>query len=230
MNQLPGQVISGYRSHLLKRRVKEEDVADYLKWLRYFHDFCEKYRVVGDESHRVRSFLEKLREKKQAELQCRRAYNAVMLYFEMLRDRETPAEVSASSQAAEAANSDGVLAAATQQSVNLARRSFYSEAGYQEKSDSSEWDEVLAAMAAEIKVRHYSRKTLKTYANWTRQFQLFLKNKPPGELTTADVKEYLTHLAVKCRVAASTQKQEQYLKAEGRGLKAEGKLCEIIPS
>jgi hypothetical protein len=83
----------------------------------------------------------------------------------------------------------------------------YCPAGYEEKTDSPEWDEVLVAMAAEIKVRHYSRKTLKTYALWSRQFQRFLKNKSPQELTTADVKEYLTFLAVKCNVAASTQNQ-----------------------
>jgi len=83
----------------------------------------------------------------------------------------------------------------------------YTEAGYQEKSTSPEWDAVLAAMAAEIKVRHYSRKTLKTYANWSRLFQRFLKDKLPQELTGADVKEYMTYLAVKCHVAASTQNQ-----------------------
>lgn len=207
MIQLPGQVVSGYRSHLMKRRVKEEDFADYLKWLRYFHDFCEKHRVVGDESHRVRSFLDKLREKKQTEHQCRRAYNAVMLYFEMLGDGQIRTETTASPKAEETHNSGVIQAAATRQPVNLARRSFYSEAGYQEKSDSPEWDQVLAAMAAEIKVRHYSRKTLKTYANWSRKFQHFLKNKPPVDLTIADVKEFLTYLAVKCRVAATTQNQ-----------------------
>jgi site-specific recombinase XerD len=83
----------------------------------------------------------------------------------------------------------------------------YTYAGYQEKSKSPEWDALLEALAAEIMVRHYSRKTLKTYANWSRQFQRFLKDKPPRELTTADVKEYLTFLAVKCKVAASTQNQ-----------------------
>jgi integron integrase len=88
-----------------------------------------------------------------------------------------------------------------------ARRAQFYEAGYQDKSDSPEWDAVLEALAAEIKVRHYSRKTLQTYALWSRQFQRFLKNKPPDELTTADVKEYLTYLAVKCKVAASTQNQ-----------------------
>ena len=83
----------------------------------------------------------------------------------------------------------------------------YSEAGYEQKSGSPEWDAVLATLAAEIKVRHYSRKTLKTYAQWARRFQRFLKNKSPQELSTTDVKEYLTWLAVKCRVAASTQNQ-----------------------
>ena len=87
------------------------------------------------------------------------------------------------------------------------RKSFYNAAGYQEKSDSSEWDEVIGKLADEIKVRHYSRKTLKTYALWSRQFQRFLKNKAPAELTTVDVKEYLTYLAVMCHVAASTQNQ-----------------------
>lgn len=83
----------------------------------------------------------------------------------------------------------------------------YREAGYAQKSDSLEWDELLAKLAAEIEVRHYSRKTLKTYALWARQFQRFLKSKTPLELSTADVKEYLTFLAVKCHVAASTQNQ-----------------------
>ncbi|MDD2310260.1 MAG: phage integrase N-terminal SAM-like domain-containing protein [Desulfuromonadaceae bacterium] len=48
---------------------------------------------------------------------------------------------------------------------------------------------------------------MKTYAHWSRQFQRFLKIKSPQELSTADVKEYLTYLAVKCKVAASTQDQ-----------------------
>jgi integron integrase len=62
-------------------------------------------------------------------------------------------------------------------------------------------------MAAEIKVRHYSRKTLQTYAMWSRNFQSFLKNKAPAELGTDDVKVYLTFLAVDCKVAAATQNQ-----------------------
>jgi integron integrase len=75
------------------------------------------------------------------------------------------------------------------------------------KSVSPEWDKVIADLASEIKARHYSRRTLKAYAIWSRQFQKFLRNKPLRELSSADVKEYLTFLAVKCHVSASTQNQ-----------------------
>jgi integron integrase len=81
------------------------------------------------------------------------------------------------------------------------------EEGYVAESDSAEWDKTVAALASEIKTRHYSRKTLKIYAHWSRQFQRFLKNKPPHELSSTDVKEYLTYLAVQCNVSASTQNQ-----------------------
>lgn len=94
--------------------------------------------------------------------------------------------------------------------------SHYCEAGYDETSDSSEWDAALRTLAEEIKVRHYSRKTLKTYANWSRRFQRFLRNKPPKDPSTSDVKEHLTYLAVKCKVAASTRNQAVCrLKTEG---------------
>jgi integrase-like protein len=99
------------------------------------------------------------------------------------------------------------MPARSPQNAGSMRVSQYCAAGYEEKSDSREWDSTLATLAAEIKVRHYSRKTLKTYANWSRRFQHFLKNKPPQELSTSDVKDYLTFLAVKCNVAASTQNQ-----------------------
>ncbi len=46
-----------------------------------------------------------------------------------------------------------------------------------------------------------------TYADWIRKFQLYLKNKPPVELSSVDVKAYLAHLALKRKVSASTQNQ-----------------------
>jgi len=56
-------------------------------------------------------------------------------------------------------------------------------------------------------VRHYSPKTLKTYRIWVRKFQSFTRSKPTTSLDTSDVKGFLTWLAVKQNVAASTQNQ-----------------------
>ena len=47
------------------------------------------------------------------------------------------------------------------QNVPSPRKSGYIDAGYQVQSDSPEWDSVMESMADEIRVRHYSRKTLK---------------------------------------------------------------------
>jgi len=86
-------------------------------------------------------------------------------------------------------------------------RNRYNEWRCMEKSKSPACDRAIEKLAAEIKTRHYSRKTLKTYADWARKFQRYLCDKPPDKLSPADVKEYLTYLAVKCRVASSTQNQ-----------------------
>lgn len=83
----------------------------------------------------------------------------------------------------------------------------YNEWRCLEKSGSPEWDAIIDKLADEITTRHYSRKTLKTYADWNRKFQSYLKNKQPDHLSAADVKAYLTYLAVTCKVSASTQNQ-----------------------
>ena len=62
-------------------------------------------------------------------------------------------------------------------------------------------------MAHEIQVRHYSPKTLRSYTQWMRHFQTFTKSKDPGLLSSSDVKEFLTFLAVTRKVSASTQNQ-----------------------
>ena len=201
---IPKAVFARYLETLKVNNVPPGYHSEYVKWVRFFLDFCAKYVIAHDKSERVRLFLGKLGEKGQREDQCKRAAHAVSLYFSMQRPEampQAPAERSDRQPTASAGPS------CLPRSSEHQRKSRYNEAGYQEESDSPEWDAALAAMAAEIKVRHYSRKTLKTYGKWSRCFQRFLKSKPPEELSTDDVKAYLTFLAVRCNVAASTQNQ-----------------------
>ncbi len=251
MITIPNDVFTKYIAYLIKNGVPVSSHAEYKKWLRYYLDFCDKYPVSEARSERVRLFTAKLQDKKQSLAQRQRAANAVSLYFQMDNLEIRKQKESNTSYYVEAADSDGVnqkpvsaesLVEQTQPELQpisqntphyfrkIARTSNYNEAGYQEKSDSPEWDEVLDKMAGEIKVRHYSRKTLKTYANWSRRFQYFLKHKPPQDVTNADVKEYLTYLAVKGKVAASTQNQafNSLLFLFSHGLKREfGELRDV---
>ncbi len=74
-------------------------------------------------------------------------------------------------------------------------------------STNADWTSVYNDLDAEIKIRHYSPKTLKAYRGWVRQFQNFIKSKGPQLLSNTDVKDFLTFLAVKRKVSASSQNQ-----------------------
>jgi integron integrase len=205
MQLIPKPVYARYVNRLKAEGIPGEYHQEYLKWLRYYLDFCDKYIVVHDQAERIRLFLVKLKQKRQSDNQCETAAHAVSLYCDIGHPQIEHGSVAEAVDIKSLTPVNPVFAEQTEGRFRLPSQ--YNVAGYQEESDSPEWDEVISKLADEIKVRHYSRKTLKTYALWSRQFQRFLQNKPPEELTTADVKEYLTWLAVKCHVAASTQNQ-----------------------
>jgi integron integrase len=69
------------------------------------------------------------------------------------------------------------------------------------------WETVTQRLTEEIKTRHYSAKTLQAYTRWAAQFRSFTGAKTPAAVSAAEVKAYLTYLAVKCKVSASTQNQ-----------------------
>src|SRR5437899_2121086 len=55
--------------------------------------------------------------------------------------------------------------------------------------------------------KHYSLRTEEAYVYWIRRFILFHGKRHPRELGTAEITDYLTHLAVDAHVAPSTQNQ-----------------------
>jgi len=58
-----------------------------------------------------------------------------------------------------------------------------------------------------LRVRHYSRRTEEAYLHWIRRYIEFHEHQHPRQLAEGDVNRFLTHLAVKEHVAASTQNQ-----------------------
>lgn len=200
MNDVPETVRSTFLDLLRQSRVPPSRHAEYLQWLRYYLHFCEKYSPLPSKSDRVRQFCEKLAEKNQTPEQQQRAAHAVSLYFALLKQQTPPpsppkADVPASCGTPlheSPTQAEVAVPKNLQAEQSMPRSSNYVEAGYNVTSDSPEWDAVMERLAAEIKVRHYSRKTLKAYATWSRHFQHFLKNKNPDELSSDDAKNTFT--------------------------------------
>ncbi|MFH1679542.1 MAG: integron integrase [Candidatus Eisenbacteria bacterium] len=58
-----------------------------------------------------------------------------------------------------------------------------------------------------IRARHYSRRTEKAYVGWIERFIRFHRMRHPKEMGAAEVAAFLSHLAVRGKVSASTQNQ-----------------------
>jgi integron integrase len=58
-----------------------------------------------------------------------------------------------------------------------------------------------------IRVRHYSRRTEQAYISWIVRFIRFHGLRHPEEMGTEEIEHFLTHLATRQKVAASTQNQ-----------------------
>jgi len=66
---------------------------------------------------------------------------------------------------------------------------------------------LLKQMREALRSRHYSECTEATYVRWTKRFIFFHKLQHPAEMGEVEVNQFLTHLAIKEKVSASTQNQ-----------------------
>ena len=60
-------------------------------------------------------------------------------------------------------------------------------------------------MKQTLRLKHFSLKTEKSYVHYIREFILFHNKQHPREMGVAEIRAYLSHLAVEKNVAASTQ-------------------------
>lgn len=189
----------GGRYHCRNMRTSESGCAIILI-------FCAKHDLPDSRQDRVRAFINKFQEKKQTLEHQKQAAHAVSLYFELLRAAEKAAPIP---ESISSVGQPGRLENIQQKTPMAVRESASTILRYKKISPvvPAEWVSIDQRLAEEIKMRHYSPKTLKTYALWTAKFRYFTKDKMPELLSSSDVKAYLAHLAVKCNVSASTQNQ-----------------------
>ena len=184
MIEKPDALQKKYMILLMNSDIPISEYADYKKWLRYYLEFCKKYQHADVDSKSLSLFIKKLKEKKQPSSQQSLAAKAVELYYSGIDQKGNGLEVKGVHQ--EACEDTSV---------------FTSTCG------DEPWDTAMKAIENEIKVRHYSKKTLKAYCLWAEKFKYYTKSKLPASITTDDVKAFLTFLAVKKKVSASSQNQ-----------------------
>ena len=127
--------------------------------------------------------IEKLRSKHQADFQLQQAHEAVSIYYDIRNSAKSNLPLKPLNDPL-----DGV----TEKK--------------QIPTTKEKWWQTIDQLSNEIKVRHYSPKTLKTYRSWAIKYLRFVNyQKDPEDLDSEDVKQFLTHLAVDQKVAASSQ-------------------------
>lgn len=66
---------------------------------------------------------------------------------------------------------------------------------------------LLAQVGSALQTRHYSPRTEDAYVHWIKRFVFFHGIRHPAEMGEPEINAFLTHLALKERVSASTQNQ-----------------------
>ena len=186
--------------------------GNYLKWLRYYLDFCHKYGFNASDPRSLSGFVRKLEEKKQTSAQQEQAGKAVHIYYGLVESNHQNNKTGLITSSPKAGGVHDprhsyrpTVSRAEPQTGTGGRDSVQGRATQVGLRES--WESAYRRLSNEIKVRHYSPKTLKSYTTWVRKMQYFSKSKDPALLSTDDVKDFLTFLAVKRKVSASSQNQ-----------------------
>ena len=66
MKQISNSIIGHYKALLAQKKIPLNSQPHYLKWLRYYLDFCRKYNFKESGEKSLPHFINKLKEKKQS--------------------------------------------------------------------------------------------------------------------------------------------------------------------
>jgi hypothetical protein len=89
VNSIPLQLQTEFETLLRNRSVPTGLHSFYGKWLRFYLDFCQKYRFPETERKSLDYFLLKLQEKKQTDVQQQQASHAITFYYELVKCRDS---------------------------------------------------------------------------------------------------------------------------------------------
>jgi integrase len=169
--------LQAFGEFVLKRELVRENAAPHV--VRWVRRFLSRHATDEPLADQVRRFCEGLERNNVADWQVRQAEQALRLYF-----------------------------------LNFLERTDWHRAPTSTVIDADGRTDLFGAleeMRQRLRTRHYSYRTECTYVDWARRFLAYVaeqQNTPQRPLVDSSaVRSYLTHLAVRQRVSASTQNQ-----------------------
>ncbi|HAV13323.1 MAG TPA: integron integrase [Opitutae bacterium] len=193
MIKLPLETFKLYQARLNALGIPNTQHPHYTKWVRYYLDYEAKYGQGVENSKLIDAFLAKLTSKGQSSGLRSQARKAVETYFEL---SDEPLHGSS-------------LPKSKLQAVSEPKPKYGPKppSVAKEPGIPQDWSDLERAMTGEITRRNYSPKTLSTYLTWVRRFGNYTGHLPVEAITDDSAKDFLTDLAVKKHVVASTQNQ-----------------------
>lgn len=88
MYQVPMEIQRGFTQQLQQNSIPEKYHPHYHRWLRYYLDFCYRYKMQLSQEDTLSSFLKKLEEKEKELWQRKQAHHAVQIYQKQIHPRD----------------------------------------------------------------------------------------------------------------------------------------------
>jgi integron integrase len=188
----------------------------YRKWLEEYYRFCGLRGLPVRDEGNLALYLDGMVKQGRAGFQVSQARAAVLLQWEKVgRETGLGQERAPASPARPMAKMGFV---STSEAIPEGKRS--GAAGVSGKGEAEtgldggsvreelgeEWIHVLRRVEEEVRLRHYSPRTLKAYRHWTRAFAQACEAIPPGAVEEVQARRFLAGLAAR-GVSASTQNQ-----------------------
>ncbi|MFH1282219.1 MAG: integron integrase [bacterium] len=170
-----------FEEYLIQHRMaRQNSVIFYPVWVEKFLRFADKSRETTHEL-KMQAFLNDLNNSSAIQdWQVEQAERAIKLYFDyFLKSKSIVSEP----------KSDMI-----------------------DNKEINNYHKTLTHMKHAIRIKHYSYSTERQYLAWTKKYYSYLVSikgkKALQEIpTSADIKNYLSYLAITCKVSASTQNQ-----------------------
>ena len=187
-----------------KAGVQEKDVEWYPMWLERYGRFLEHagYSELIVERDVVITFLRSLLESGVPAWQRYQAARAIACFESKILKSQTSKLEGIESRLAEAVKAE----AATSES-GVRPEDFSTRAAMMPGQINANDPLLIQSIRKELRIRHYAIRTESAYVGWAVRFMNFCGSETLDGISENEIKEFLTELAIKNHVAASTQNQ-----------------------